>query len=105
MAKAKAKSVAANPPVDAFIAGDEDPSRCVDCRTLLDLMRAATGCEPRMWGDMVGFGELHYRYDSGREGDTFVLGFESRKADLTLYLGPVLAAQAESLGRLGKHKV
>jgi hypothetical protein len=35
---------------------------------------------------IVGFGDYHYSYDSGREGDTFVVGFSPRKASLTLYL-------------------
>ena len=48
-AVAKSKSVGADSPVEAFLAGVEDPSRRDDCRALIDLMRAATGCEPRMW--------------------------------------------------------
>ena len=34
---------------------------------------------------MVGFGTQHYRYDSGREGDWFVVGFAPRAAALTIY--------------------
>ncbi|MFO0633984.1 MAG: hypothetical protein U0168_14140 [Nannocystaceae bacterium] len=34
------------------------------------MMREATGAAAKMWGKaMVGFGEWHYRYPSGREGD------------------------------------
>jgi hypothetical protein len=69
-------------------------------------MKQATNSEPRMWGAaIVGFGDLHYCYESGREGDTFLLGFASRKPDLTLYFGPALATQEGSLKRLGKRKV
>ena len=50
-----------------------------------------------MWGTMVGFGDLHYRYASGHEGDTFLLGFASRKPDLTLYLGACFAAETPEL--------
>ena len=34
---------------------------------------------------MVGFGTHHYRYESGREGDMFVVGFAPRAAALTIY--------------------
>jgi Domain of unknown function (DU1801) len=103
---AASKSKQADPGVETFLNGLSDPSRRRDCLALLEIMKKATKSEPKMWGaSIVGFGDLHYRYDSGREGDTFVLGFASRKADLTLYLGPALAALEESLKRLGKHKV
>jgi hypothetical protein len=103
MAAAKPKQ--ADPGIDAFLAGVSDPSRKKDCLALIDIMKEATKSEPKMWGAaIVGFGDLHYRYDSGREGDTFLLGFASRKTDLTLYLGPALAAQEEALERLGKYK-
>ncbi len=68
-------------------------------------MKAATGHEPKMWGaSMVGFGDLHYRYESGHEGDTFLLGFASRKPDLTLYLGACLARHEDKVKPLGKYK-
>lgn len=52
---------------------------------MLKIMRQATGVEPLMWGTMVGFGMHHYKYESGREGDTFAVGFAPRKAALVLY--------------------
>jgi hypothetical protein len=94
-----------DPGVDTFLAGVTDPSRKEDCLALIEVMRKATKSEPKMWGaSIVGFGDLHYRYDSGREGDTFLLGFASRKTALTLYLGPALAAQEAALKSLGKYK-
>ena len=53
---------------------------------MIELMRRATGEEPRMWGSIVGFGGYHYRYDSGREGDAPAAGFAARKAATTMYL-------------------
>lgn len=38
-----------------------------------------------MWGSIVGFGRHHYRYDSGREGDTVAVGFSPRKSAFVLY--------------------
>lgn len=54
---------------------------------------------------MVGFGDLHYKYASGREGDTFIVGFSPRKQNLTIYgLGLTqIEGQAALLEKLGKH--
>jgi hypothetical protein len=104
MAASKAKQ--ADPGMDAFLAGVSDQARKQDCLALIDMMKKATKSEPKIWGGrMVGFGDLHYRYESGREGDTFLLGFALRKTDLTLYLGCALATHEELLKRLGKYKV
>lgn len=103
MAEMKTKQTDAD--VETFLAGIADPRRRQDCRTVLELMRKATGSEPRMWGaSIVGFGTYHYRYESGREGDMCVLGFSPRKSALTLYLSGGLEPQRARLGRLGKHK-
>ena len=51
---------------------------------VLALMREATGAEPVMWGDnIVGFGNYHRVYDSGRKGNWFVTGFSPRKQNLS----------------------
>ncbi|MGI8626961.1 MAG: DUF1801 domain-containing protein [Geodermatophilaceae bacterium] len=73
--------------VTAFLDGITDPQRQADAKAARDLIGQATGASPKMWGaSIVGFGDYHYSYDSGREGDTFVVGFSPRKASLTLYL-------------------
>jgi len=91
--------------VAAFINSIADETRRKDCRTVLKLMKAATGAPPRMWGpSIVGFGDLRYKYDSGREGDWFLTGFSPRKDSLTLYLVPGLQAHGARLRVLGKHK-
>jgi hypothetical protein len=81
-----------------------DQKRREDCLTLIALMKKITKCEPRMWGSsIVGFGDHHYRYESRREGDTFILGFSPRKDSLTPYLGPAIDRFQETLDQLGKH--
>jgi hypothetical protein len=35
---------------------------------------------------MIGYGPYHYRYASGREGDTALLGLASRKQYISLYV-------------------
>ena len=74
----------------------------------IEIMKRVTGCAPKMWGpSIVGFDSYHYRYDSGHEGDCCVVGFASRKADLTIYLlsGYEDAQTKALLSQLGKHKI
>ncbi len=90
--------------VASFIATVASVARRDDARALLTLMRRVCGIAPRMWGpSIVGFGTVHYRYDTRHEGDMPRMGFSPRKARLVLYLsaGPRTAAL---LTRLGKHK-
>lgn len=90
--------------VEAFLAGIADPQKQQDCRTVAAIMAKATSEEPRMWGpSMVGFGQYHYVYESGREGDWFVTGFAPRAANLTLYIMDGFPKYAELLAKLGKH--
>jgi hypothetical protein len=103
MAELKTQKTKAS--VTDFINGIADDARRKDCRTVLKLMKDATGAPPRMWGpSIVGFGELRYKYASGREGDWFLTGFSPRKDSLTLYLMPGLQAHGAHLRVLGKHK-
>lgn len=58
-----------------------------------------------MWGSsIVGFGDYHYKYESGREGDWFVTGFSPRKQNLTLYIMAGFDNYDQLLSRLGKYK-
>ena len=68
-----------------FLAAITDPQRRRGGRTVLKIMQKATGARPVLWGDsIVGFGDYHYKYESGREGDWFLTGFSPRKRELTL---------------------
>ncbi|PJJ73506.1 uncharacterized protein DUF1801 [Diaminobutyricimonas aerilata] len=70
--------------VDAYI--DALPERRrEDARVLRRLMERATGHPATLWGTMIGFGHVHYRYESGREGDTFAVGFAPRASAITVY--------------------
>jgi hypothetical protein len=83
---------------------DSVPDEAVrdDCFALVKLMTKATGEKPRMWGpSIVGFGQYHYKYDSGHEGDMCLAGFSPRKQNITLYITPGTDATME---KLGKHK-
>jgi hypothetical protein len=106
MAKSTAnKTVPTGARVSVYIAGIKDPEQRKDAKTLLALMRKATGSTPKMWGpSIVGFGSYHYRYASGREGDYCVTGFSARKGMMTVYLLPGLHLHRANLARLGPVK-
>ena len=88
--------------VDAFLAASAHPQ---DGRMLCDLMAELSGEPPVMWGPtMVGFGRYYYKYDSGREGEAFRVGFSPRKAELVLYVLTGEPEQTARLSGLGKHR-
>jgi hypothetical protein len=103
MAKNKTKETDAS--VDSYMTAIKDEARRKDCAALAQLMARATKHPPKMWGSsIVGFGSYHYRYESGREGDICLVGFSSRKTDITLY-GLCAAPNHDALiAKLGKHK-
>ncbi len=87
-----------------FLDGIQDEHRRADAKAVCDLMSQVTGEPAVMWGNsIVGFGQLHLRYDGGRELDWFLVGFSPRKESTTLYIGDGFDAYDELLGRLGKH--
>jgi Domain of unknown function (DU1801) len=92
--------------VESYLAAIEDEARRKDCEALTRLMTRATKQQPRMWGaSIVGFGSYHYKYESGREGDSCLTGFASRKGDISVYLVANFPGQEELLSKLGKHKM
>ncbi len=89
-----------------FINTVTDETKRNDCLRIINMMRAVTGEEPKMWGTaIVGFGSYHYKYASGHEGDMCRMGFSPRKAALTLYMAPYYAEQSKEISRLGKFKL
>ena len=82
-----------------------DEARRADCRVLIEMMSKATKAPAKMWGTgIVGFGSYHYKYESGHEGDSCILGFASRKGDISLYLVAGFPGSDALFERLGKHK-
>ncbi len=91
--------------VEKFLESIEDPVKKEDSKTIAALMEELTGAKPTMWGEsIVGFGETHYKYASGREGDWFLTGFSPRKQNLTIYIMGYLEFFTDILENLGKHK-
>ncbi len=89
--------------VAGLIARSSPAVRRRDAETLTALMRGITGREPQTWGTIIGFGACHYRYPTGTEGDSGILGFAPRKAATTIYLLDGADAHAAALQELGPH--
>lgn len=77
-----------------------------DSFVLLELLKKATGEDPKMWGgSIIGFGNVRYKSPkTGREVDWLRIGFSPRKANLSLYLCEDIQKHSEALKKLGKHK-
>ena len=100
------KTAATDSSATDYLGDLPDAAQSADGLALLKLMQNATGLPAKMWGtSMIGFGVHHYRYESGTEGDTFVVGFAPRKGKITVYLTAGIEPQTDLLPTLGKHSV
>ena len=104
-------SAAATPPVVAEYLASLPPERQAIVATVDEVIRgAAPELDPAIWGGMLGYGRHHYRYATGREGDTFVVGLASQKQYVSLYLPAVVGdryvaeANADRLGKVSVGK-
>lgn len=108
MAEQKTKPHTGN--VVEFLSQVESAQKRADSHVLIEMMSAITGEPPVLWGTMIGFGQYHYRYPTGHEGYSFLVGFAPRKAAFSIYLmGSYFPEEAERrdalLARLGKHRM
>lgn len=89
--------------VKDYLASLDEPT-AKDSQVLLEMMQRISGQEPKLWNaGTIGFGAYHYKYDSGREGDAFIIGFYPRKGKTTIYLMDGTKRHAEQLDNLGHH--
>lgn len=85
--------------IDAVVAeAKRDEARAIDA-----LFRDVTGWAPKAWGRLVGYGQYHYRYASGREGDFLATGFTMRARDISLHILPGYSDFPDIAARLGPH--
>ena len=92
--------------VEDYLAHVQPDRRRQEAIALDTLFCRVTGFSPRLWGgSMIGYGQYHYVYASGREGDALATGFAARKAALSIYIMPGYADFSDILVRLGKHKM
>lgn len=102
---AELKTKKNNASVEAFLNGIENEKRKKDSFAVLEILKNCTKNEPSMWGsNIVGFGNHHYKYASGREGNWFLVGFSPGKQHLTLYIMTGFGRYGEIMKKLGKHK-
>ena len=84
----------------------DNEQKKADSFTLIELMREWSGFEPKMWGPtIIGFGSYHYKYASGHEGDSLLIGFSPRKAEFSLYVFSPTENNKHLLDDLGKFKI
>lgn len=106
MAKNESKTKPTGASVDDFIAAVTDERQREDAQVVLAMMERLSGHKPAMWGpSIVGFGNYHYKYESGREGNMCRIGFSPRKGQTVLYLIDGYKGKEAQLARLGKHKI
>lgn len=92
--------------VEDFLQSIKEEQKRKDSLVLLEMMKKASGEEPKMWGgSIVGFGKKVYKSPtSGREVEWFLIGFSPRKTSLSVYLVFNVKEHGEALKKLGKHK-
>src|SRR5688572_27006567 len=89
--------------INSYVDNDQ---KKVDSFNLIKLMRKWSGFEPVMWGPtIIGFGNYHYKYASGHEGDAPIIGFSPRKAAFSLYVFSPTDESKRLLGEPGKFKM
>jgi hypothetical protein len=86
-----------------YLDGVTPQKRRRDAEKLLELMARVTGEPPQLWGSIIGFGQYHYKYQSGREGDVAAASFAPRKAATTIYLVDGVRRYEQQLEQLGPH--
>lgn len=81
-----------------------DDSTLKDSKVLLEIMQRISATEPRIWNEhTIGFDTYHYKYESGREGDSQILSFYPRKGKITIYLMDGTSRYTTFLDKLGSH--
>ena len=104
MAEIKTKPTSAS--VEDFINAVKDEQKRKDSFVIVEMMKKATGEEPKMWGSsIIGFGLVRLKSPAtGREVDWLRIGFSPRKASISLYITGGAKRHATALKKLGKHK-
>jgi hypothetical protein len=106
MAKYELKTKKNAGSVSGYINSITDDALRKDGKALLKIFKEATGKQPKMWGEsIIGFGEYHYKYPSGQEGDWMATGFSLRKSGPTIYIMPGYSDYGVLLKKLGSYKL
>lgn len=101
---AKNKTTETQDSVTDFINTVPDENKRNDCFQIVAIYEELTGYPPKMWGSsIIGYGNYHYKYKSGHEGDMPYAAFSPRKDSIVLYIDE-FETREELLAKLGKHK-
>ncbi len=101
MAELKTKPTQAS--VEDFLNAIQDEQSRQDCQTIAEMMERATNSKPQMWGSsIVGFGNYHYKYASGKGGDWMLIAFSLRKQNISLYIMGGFEEYEKLAAQLGK---
>ena len=102
--KAELKTKKNEASVEDFIGAIKEEALREDCLEIAKIMKQVTKNDGKMWGSsIIGFGEQHLVYASGRELDWMLMGFSPRKQNITLYLPGALESYQDLLEHLGKY--
>lgn len=105
MAKNKTTETPVNP-IDFINSYVDNDQKKEDSFRLIELMKEWSGFKPKMWGPtIIGFGNYHYKYKSGHEGNAPIIGFSPRKAEFSLYVFYPTEDNKHLLDNLGKFKM
>ncbi len=94
----------------AYLASLPEPRKAALSVIHKAIRQAVPQLKPLIIYGMLGYGKFHYKYASGREGDTSVIGLASQKNYISLYIlaekdGVYLAeANKEKLGKVSVGK-
>ncbi|OYD44379.1 hypothetical protein CHU00_17140 [Sphingobacterium cellulitidis] len=103
---AKVKTQFTDEDVFDFIEQLDNEQKKQDSIELIKLMEEATGEKAKMFGPtIIGFGQYHYKYPTGHEGDAPLLGFSPRKAAISLYVFTGCEQHKHLLENFGKYKM
>lgn len=92
--------------IKEYIASIDDHVTRSDAMLLFEMMSKTSGEEPILYGvGTIGFGVFRYTYDSGRKGESHILGFYPRKGKITVYLTDGTTRYTSLLTTLGKHTI
>jgi hypothetical protein len=98
---AELKTVPTTQDIDEYIATLPE-KRQKEAYQIIEIMERVSGYPPVVWGsNIIGFGQTHLVYDSGREIDYFITGFAMRKQKITIYLS--IETNKKVFDELGKH--
>jgi len=91
--------------VKDFLNSLKDEKQKADAQKLVNLIEEISGFPPKMWGSsIIGFGSYHYKYESGRTGDSPLIGFSPRASAISLYLSANFEDRESLHQQLGNHK-